>query len=192
MRLLPAFFMLLGLVFFTNAVSAQDLSEGKEIFNGRCVSCHTINDGKRVGPELAGINDRREEEWLISFIRNSQAMIEEGDEIAKKLYNKYNKVVMPNHEDLDESQIKNLLAYIADEASSSQESAAQASESEESEGSEAKSAKKAFSHQPKAKDLDQRLLNPHGFDFLATFWMTLGLVVLAAFGFIGIVIYFTS
>lgn len=188
MRLFQALIML-SLAFFINTISAQDLSEGKEIFNGRCVSCHTINEGKRVGPELAGINERREEQWLISFIRNSQAMIEEGDELAQELYNEYNKVVMPSHTDLDDSQIKNILAYIADEASSGQESASEASGSGEG---EAKSAKKAFSHQPKAKDVDQQLLNPHSFDFLATFWMTLGLIVLAAFGFIGIVIYFTS
>lgn len=181
--------ILFGMTLFGNKLVAQDLSEGKELFNARCVSCHTINDGQRVGPELAGINEKREKDWLISFIKNSQAMIEEGDELAKKLYNEYNKVVMPNHTDLDNSQIENILAYIEDEATASQQ--ASASEGEQEGEENGKKVETTFAHQPKAAPADHGVLNPHGFDFLATFWMTLGLVVLAAFGFIGLVVYFT-
>lgn len=194
MKKVQAFFLtLLTLTLFTNIIAAQDLSEGKEIFNGRCTSCHTINDGQRVGPQLAGINERREDSWLISFIKNSQAMIEEGDELANELYQEYNKVVMPSHEDLDNNQIKNLLAYIKDQAEPAQASSSTSEGNDGQSGEQSEtSSKKQFAHQPKVEDKNPHLLNPHSFDFLATFWMTFGLIFLAALGFIGIVLYYTS
>lgn len=78
----------------------------------QCKACHTIGGGKLIGPDLAGIQDRRDEDWLIKFIRNSQEMIQAGDELAIKVFNEYNKIPMPAH-DLTDDEIKGILLYIA-------------------------------------------------------------------------------
>jgi len=76
-----------------------------------CGACHTIGKGKLIGPDLKGITESRDKEWLYSFIRSSQTMIKEGDELAVQLFKEYNKMPMPDNDFTDE-QIEGLLAYI--------------------------------------------------------------------------------
>lgn len=90
-------------------VAAQE-DEGKKLFQV-CAACHTIGGGKLIGPDLKGVTERREEEWLIKFIQNSQAMVEAGDELAIRLYEEYNNIPMPPNDYTDE-QVRTLLAYI--------------------------------------------------------------------------------
>lgn len=93
-------------------VSAQEnAEEGKAIFRSRCGSCHAI-DKRVIGPALKDVETRHPERWLIDFIHSSQTLINKGDENAVKLFNEYNKTVMPDHKDLSDNQIKNILAYI--------------------------------------------------------------------------------
>lgn len=76
-----------------------------------CAACHTIGKGKLIGPDLKGVTERREETWLISFIKSSQTMVKNGDETAVKLFEEYNKIPMPDNPFSDE-QIKGILSYI--------------------------------------------------------------------------------
>jgi len=92
---------------------AQDAAEGGKIFQSRCGACHAL-DKKVVGPALAGITDRRKEDWLIKWIRNSQSLVKAGDADAVKIFNEYNKSVMSSFEDLTEKDVKSVLAYIKD------------------------------------------------------------------------------
>src|ERR1044072_8415637 len=85
------FSFLLFSFLFNTAVSAQD---GEALFKANCTSCHAVKD-KVVGPALAGIQNRRSEEWLIKWIKNSQALVKAGDEYAVKIFNDNNKVMMP-------------------------------------------------------------------------------------------------
>jgi hypothetical protein len=39
-----------------------------------------------MGPDLIGINQKRSEEWLISFIKSSQTMIKSGDADAVSFF----------------------------------------------------------------------------------------------------------
>ncbi|MBW8051833.1 MAG: cytochrome c [Cytophagales bacterium] len=98
--------LLIGLHFKANA---QD--EGEQFFNTICIACHTIGDGKLLGPDLENVHKRHSEEWMIKFIRSSQMMIKEGDEKAVKLFNENNMIVMPDNAFTDE-QIKSIIAYI--------------------------------------------------------------------------------
>lgn len=75
-----------------------------------CAACHNIGGGRLVGPDLAGITERRSEDWLIKWIKSSQAMVNSGDPVAKALVDEY-KIVMPDQA-LTEEQIKGVLAYI--------------------------------------------------------------------------------
>ncbi len=75
-----------------------------------CAACHTIGKGKLVGPDLKGITEKYDEEWLINFIRASQKMVKEGDKDAVKIFDEY-KIPMPDHNYSDE-QIKAILEYV--------------------------------------------------------------------------------
>lgn len=95
--------------------NAQTAAEGAALFKQKCTSCHAINQ-KVVGPALKGLSDRREEAWLIKWIRNSQAMIAAGDPTAVALYKEYNESVMTAFPELSDDDIKGILAYIKEES----------------------------------------------------------------------------
>ncbi|EMR02390.1 Cytochrome c, mono- and diheme variant [Cesiribacter andamanensis AMV16] len=103
---------------------AQELS-GKKLFSGSCQACHSIGGGDIVGPDLAGISDRREADWIKGFITNSQKMITAGDEQAVAVFSKYNKIAMPSH-NFSEEELSSLISYIDEASQEAQASAAQA------------------------------------------------------------------
>lgn len=100
----------LALVF--DASSAQAAGGGEQKFNSVCAGCHSIGGGKRVGPDLKGVTDRRSEAWLLKFIKSSQTMINAGDADAVKIFNEYNKTPMPDMAQFSEADIKEILEYI--------------------------------------------------------------------------------
>ncbi len=105
--------ILLGLAFilfsFYQNAEAQTAEEGKTHF-AVCAACHTIGQGKIIGPDLKGINEKREEAWLIKFIQNSQALIQSGDKDAIEVFEAYNIPMPPNN--LTDDQVRSLLEYI--------------------------------------------------------------------------------
>lgn len=90
-------------------------TEGKVIFLSRCASCHNVNK-TLTGPALAGVDQRRSIEWITNFVRSSQAMIKNGDKDAVALYEKFNKVPMPDHADLSDADVNNIVEFIKSEA----------------------------------------------------------------------------
>ncbi|MCC7406108.1 MAG: c-type cytochrome [Bdellovibrionales bacterium] len=92
----------------SNWALAQD--SGKELFQQRCAACHTVGEGRRVGPDLVGVNDRRSASWLLKFITASQSVIKSGDPTAIGLFKEY-QIVMPD-QSLSGEQIKVILDYI--------------------------------------------------------------------------------
>jgi mono/diheme cytochrome c family protein len=88
------------------------LAVGEKLYTENCKVCHNLNTVTLIGPGLAGINERRPQEWLVPWIKNSQKVIASGDKYAVELFNKFNKVPMPNY-DFSDEEIKSLLAYIA-------------------------------------------------------------------------------
>lgn len=109
---------------------AQSLS-GKELFSGNCKACHSIGGGDLVGPDLAGITERRDRDWTKRFITNSQEMVKAGDEVAVELFNKYNKIAMPSHTFSDD-ELEKLISYM-DEAGQEAAAASQGAEAEATE-----------------------------------------------------------
>lgn len=90
----------------------QTQPSGEKLFSQVCNACHTIGEGKRVGPDLANVNSRRSESWLLKFIKSSQTLIKEGDSTAVAVFNENNKVEMPD-QPLGDLEIKAILDYIA-------------------------------------------------------------------------------
>lgn len=76
-----------------------------------CSACHSIGEGVVVGPDLEGVNERRDKEWLKSFIRSSQNMIKNGDSAAVALFEEYNEAIMPDN-DLSDEQTDKILTFI--------------------------------------------------------------------------------
>lgn len=103
------------LLFMPVIIKAADPAEGKKLFQARCASCHNVNK-KLTGPALSGVEDRHSEAWIISFVKSSQTMIKAGDKAALEVYNQNNQVAMPDHPDLSDDLIRDILAYVKEEA----------------------------------------------------------------------------
>ena len=98
------------------ALAAPPVEEGKNIFSTRCASCHNVNK-VLTGPALAGVDERRSMDWIISFVKSSQNLVKSGDKDAVELFNKFNKIPMPDHSDLTEANITSIVEYIKSESS---------------------------------------------------------------------------
>lgn len=92
------------------ALLVQD-NPGEGLFLTACAACHTIGDGVRVGPDLAGVTLRRDREWLASYIRAPQRMISQGDPVAMALDAQFPVVRMPNL-GLGNTDVADLLHYL--------------------------------------------------------------------------------
>lgn len=71
-------------------VDAALAAEGEALFRSKgCLACHTVPGGGRsVGPELAGVMDRRSYEWTRGIIANPDSMLAE-DPVARALLEEY-------------------------------------------------------------------------------------------------------
>jgi len=79
--------------------------EGKTIFTSRCAACHNVNK-VLTGPALAGVDQRRSIEWIVKFVKSSQGLVKSGDKDAVALFQKFNRIAMPDHPDLTADNIK--------------------------------------------------------------------------------------
>ena len=93
------------------ALNASAQSEGENYFNQSRIACHTIGNGKLVCPDLIDVNDKYQEDWLIKFIKSSQAFITSGDKKAMKVFKENDEIVMPD-QPFDDNQIKKILLFI--------------------------------------------------------------------------------
>lgn len=90
------FFILLINIIFLGAIPNNIYSQDSEaLFKKACASCHTIGGGRLVGPDLQGITSKRENDWLVKFISNSQSLINSGDADAVSIAAEYNNSIMP-------------------------------------------------------------------------------------------------
>jgi nitrite reductase (NO-forming) len=84
--------------------------QAKTNFESKCVACHAISggEGKKLGPDLLGVTQRRTEDWIARFLKSPEQMFA-ADPTAKALLDKY-KVPMPN-QNLSEAEIRGYLKY---------------------------------------------------------------------------------
>jgi cytochrome c551/c552 len=105
------------------AVAAPPVEEGKSIFTARCAFCHSI-DKTLTGPALAGVDQRRSIDWIVSFVKSSQTLVKSGDKDAVAIFEKFNKIPMPDHPDLTDGNIKSIVEYIKSQGSATASAAA--------------------------------------------------------------------
>jgi len=95
------------------AFASPDGVAAKTIFRKRCMACHTFGKGIKVGPDLKGVTDRRERDWVLKFIRSSSTVIQSGDLIATKLFAEFKQERMPDWSDLSFGEIGAIVDYLA-------------------------------------------------------------------------------
>lgn len=74
-----------------SAAEAQDV---EQYFQTYCAPCHTIGGGKIVGPDLKGVLDRQDRQWLVDFIVDPESKLDGGDPYALELLAAANNVRM--------------------------------------------------------------------------------------------------
>jgi len=93
------------------ASGGGDAAAGAKLFKANCAACHKITGDVVVGPGLAGVSDKYEEEWIIKWVQNSKKLIDAGDAAANAIYEEFNKVPMPPQA-VSADEIRSILAYI--------------------------------------------------------------------------------
>jgi protein SCO1/2 len=91
---------------------------GQRLFASKCIACHTIGQGEKVGPDLAGVAERRERAWLTRYVSAPEELRAAGDPIATALFKKYRKIGMPNL-GLGASEVADLVSFLASHTSAS-------------------------------------------------------------------------
>ncbi|HRP32111.1 MAG TPA: cytochrome c [Agriterribacter sp.] len=60
-------------------------ASGKQIYEVKCASCHKLTDERLVGPGWKGVSSKHKPEWIMNFITNPDAMIDQDPELQAQL-----------------------------------------------------------------------------------------------------------
>ena len=83
--------------------------QGKLAFESKCLACHTIGGGRKLGPDLAGVTKHRDAQWLTRWLKDPEAMLK-TDAHAKQMLKEYNNIPMPN-QSLTDAEIRQFIKY---------------------------------------------------------------------------------
>ncbi|MHA6195132.1 SCO family protein [Pseudomonas wadenswilerensis] len=116
---------------YVNAPEIRPPSTGEELFRTRCASCHSLGpqDGqgigmRSIGPDLIGVTEQRDPAWLSRWIREPDRLLAEQDPIALALFQRYERIPMPNLR-LDEPSVQAIIAFLHEETARQRTSMAQ-------------------------------------------------------------------
>jgi nitrite reductase (NO-forming) len=86
-----------------------DAVAGKLAFESKCLACHSVGQGKKLGPDLAGVTKRRSDAWLTKWLKSPETMLQ-TDADAKAMLKEFNNIPMPN-QSLGDAEIRQYLKY---------------------------------------------------------------------------------
>ena len=89
--------------------SDPDAVKGQLEFQSKCLACHSIGGGKKLGPDLAGVTKRRTERWLTAWLKAPDTMLQ-SDADAKQMLKEYNNLPMPNQH-LSDAEVRQYIKY---------------------------------------------------------------------------------
>ncbi|HET6803426.1 MAG TPA: multicopper oxidase domain-containing protein [Casimicrobiaceae bacterium] len=92
----------------TSAPTDPVAVKGKLAFESKCLACHSIAGGDKLGPDIYGVSRRRSDAWLTRWLKSPDGMLK-TDADAKALLDKY-KVPMPD-QNLSDPEIREFIAY---------------------------------------------------------------------------------
>jgi len=79
----------------TGPIDEELAERGEKLFSSKgCVACHTIGQGKLVGPDLKGITEKVTFPWIYHWVSDPDSMLR-SDTTAQRLLEEY-LVPMPN------------------------------------------------------------------------------------------------
>ncbi len=113
LKTFPCFLLLWVFLLAAAAESAPEVpsyEKGSGLFERKCAPCHTIGSGKKIGPDLKGVTERRRRDWLLRWIDNPEDLIASGDAIAVDMVKNY-PIKMPSP-GLAKEEIMDLLSYL--------------------------------------------------------------------------------
>ena len=93
-----------------DAVDAARQKEGRTLFKSLCASCHKL-DRKLIGPALGGVTERRENDWLKSWIKDNAAFRATGDKDALAIFKEFGGSPMTAFPQLSDQNIDDILYY---------------------------------------------------------------------------------
>lgn len=94
-----------------------NLDKGAYLFATRCAACHTIGSGDKIGPDLLGVTNVRDPNWLRRTIVEPDKLLAEKDPIATALFKQYKEVQMPRL-GLAEADVNVLIDFMRRETAS--------------------------------------------------------------------------
>jgi nitrite reductase (NO-forming) len=83
--------------------------QGKVAFESKCLACHSMGLGPKMGPDVAGVTKRRSDEWLTKWMKAPEQMLKTDPE-AQAMLKQFNNIPMPN-QNLSDAEVKQYLAY---------------------------------------------------------------------------------
>ena len=83
---------------------------GSRVFRKRCSACHAITGDSRVGPDLAGVTQRRELAWIRSMVLRPDSMTA-ADPEARLLKERY-QIQMMTPGSLDDAEVLALVEFL--------------------------------------------------------------------------------
>ena len=93
----------------TRTPTDPEAALGKLNFESKCVACHSVGQGRKLGPDMVGVTKRRTEEWLTRWLRSPDKMLE-SDPDAKAMLTEYTTPPMPN-QTLSDTEIRQYSRY---------------------------------------------------------------------------------
>lgn len=107
---------ILSLLLLLSASSSVFAADGAKLFKENCATCHKV-DKDMTGPALYKAENRISggRDWIYGWVQNSPGMIAAGDEYAKEVYEKWNKVQMTAFPSFTNEDIDAILDYVAEE-----------------------------------------------------------------------------
>jgi len=84
-------------------------SQGKAIFDAKCMACHKLTAEKLVGPGWKGVTNRHTPEWIMNFITNTEVMLDK--DLAAQAEVVTCVIRMPK-QDLTDEQARGMLEYM--------------------------------------------------------------------------------
>lgn len=85
-------------------------ARGEELFRVKgCAACHKVGGGRLVGPDLAGVTERRSPEFIIAMIVNPDSMLA-NDETARQLLAEY--FTPMTNQGVDRQDARAMLEYL--------------------------------------------------------------------------------
>jgi mono/diheme cytochrome c family protein len=82
---------------------------GAWYFQRNCVACHSMGGGDGVGPDLAGVTDRRTLPWIEAMVRRPDSMLV-ADSVARALLERYQVPMLDRQ--LDGARIRAILEFL--------------------------------------------------------------------------------